>query len=118
MHNEESPLRAYEILVGKVADDLADPWFGEQLARYRAGDKAAMRLISERCLRRVLEIAKKHWRPSHQMSVLDVVQEGNAALVQVIKEYRGTTADDFLRDMSSAVENHIQRLLENNLGTN
>src|SRR5947199_10842623 len=101
---ELSPIEIYESRLGEITDVCADPWFTRQLARYRAGDEAAWRRISGSCLGRVLAIAKKHWRPDSPATLLDVVQEGNVALVKTIKRFSGTTPDEFLQQMTAAVE--------------
>jgi DNA-directed RNA polymerase sigma subunit (sigma70/sigma32) len=108
---EPSSIENYESRLGEISDVCSDPWFHEQLSRYRSGDETALRCISERCLGRVFVIAKEHWRPGYRMTLLDLVQEGNAALVQAIDHFRGATAVDFLREMTALVEHEILRLL-------
>jgi hypothetical protein len=112
MMAESSPLEIYESALGGIADVCADPWFAEQLAQYRVGDEAALRRISGSCLGRVLAIAKKHWRPDSRATLLDAVQEGNGALVKAIQQFSGTTADEFLRQMTAAVERRIVLFLQ------
>src|SRR5207253_2786132 len=101
---EPSPLEIYETALAEITDDCTDPWFTERLAEYRTGDEAAWRRISASCLRRVLTIAKRHWRSDSPVTLLEAVQEGNAALVKSIKRFSGSTADEFLRQMTFAVE--------------
>ncbi len=109
---EPSPIEIYESHVADLSDDCADPWFKEQLARYRTGDEKGLRSISERCLGRVLAIAKKHWRPDSHVSLLDAVQEGNGALVKAIEHCRATTSDEFLQQMTTTVESAIVLVLQ------
>jgi len=60
----------------------------------------------------VLAIARKHWRPDSPATLLDAVQEGNAALVKAIKRFSGATADAFLQEMTVAVERRIVLFLQ------
>jgi hypothetical protein len=109
---ERSPLEVYEAALAEITDVCSDPWFAEQLAQYREGDEAAWRRISGSCLGRVLEIAKKHWRPDSPVTLLDTVQEGNAALVETIKRCSGATADAFLEEMTAVVDRRIVLFLQ------
>jgi DNA-directed RNA polymerase sigma subunit (sigma70/sigma32) len=111
-NSNPSPLELYESQVTEITDVCADAWFAEQLTRCRAGDRAASRRISESCLARVLAIAKKHWRPDCSAPLLDAVQEGNAALAKAIKQFSGNTADEFLREMTAAVERRVILFLQ------
>jgi hypothetical protein len=107
-----SPLEVYESRLGEITHVCADPWFTEQMAHYRAGDEAAWRRISGSCLGRVHAIVKKHWQPNSSTTLLDAVQEGNAALVTAVKRFSGTTADEFLREMTAKVEHGIVLFLQ------
>jgi hypothetical protein len=112
-----SPLEVYENALAGITEVCSDPWFAEQLAQYRAGDEAAWRRISGSCLGRVLVIAKKCWQPDSPVTLLEAVQEGNAALVETIQRFSGATADAFLEDVTSAVERRIRLFLQDPHGT-
>jgi hypothetical protein len=109
---EPSPLEIYESRLAEIADVCTDPWFTERLAEYRTGDEKAWRRISGSCLGRVLAIAKSHWRPDSPVTLLEAVQQGNRALVKTIKGFSGGTADEFLRQMISAVERRVMLFLQ------
>src|SRR5437867_3584206 len=106
------PIELYESFIGQINAEMPDAWFAEQLAQYRAGDEAALRRISERCLGRVLTLAKKHWRSDSLISWLDTVQEGNAALVRAIRQSSAKTAEEFLREMTATIEQTIVLVLQ------
>ena len=108
----ETFLDWYESKLQLVSDTCADPWFAEQLALSRAGDQDARRRISGSCLRMVLDMAKRRWRPDSQLSLLEFVEEGNAALIKTIKRFGGSTASEFLRELTQNVESWYRTLLE------
>jgi DNA-directed RNA polymerase sigma subunit (sigma70/sigma32) len=109
---ELSALEIYESHLSAITDVCTDPWFAEQLALYRAGDEAAWRRISASCLGQVLTIVKQHWRRGSPATLLDAVQEGNAAVVKAIKEFSGSTAHEFLPQMNAAVKRRIVLFLQ------
>lgn len=109
---KSSALQTYETVLAGVTDVCADPWFAARLAEHRAGDDAAWRRISESCLGRVFAIAKKHWRSDSPVTLLDAVQEGNAALADSISRYAGDSADDFLQKLTIDVERQIVLCLQ------
>src|SRR4051794_31310369 len=94
-----------------VADNCADPWFAEQLAMSRAGDEEARRRICGSCLRLVLEVAKRRWRPDCLLSLLEFVEEGNAILMKTMRRFAGSTAPEFLRQLTQNVESWYTTLL-------
>jgi DNA-directed RNA polymerase specialized sigma subunit len=106
------PIERYMSLIAQIPDGLPDPWFAEQMARCRAGDEAALRQLSERCLKRVLTLAKKHWRADGPTSWLDTVQVGNAVLVKAIRECSANKAEEFLQQMTVVVERSIILFLQ------
>ena len=108
----DSPLTLYETQLGTSTDVCADPWFAEQLVAIRTGDEAAWRRISGSCLGRVLEIAKRKWQPGCPIGLLDLVQEGNRVLVRTIKRFAGSTADEFLGELTTQVESRLQIVVE------
>jgi hypothetical protein len=109
---DPSALEIYEAHLRNITDVCADPWFAGQLARCRSGDEVAKRRISASCLGQVLAIAKEHWRHESPASLLEVVQEGNAALWEAIRQVRDNTADEFLREMRLAVERRVILFLQ------
>ncbi|MEX2121149.1 MAG: hypothetical protein WD847_16270 [Pirellulales bacterium] len=111
-NSNPSPIELYESRIAEITDVCADPWFAEQLARYRAGDQAALRRICESCLASVLAIAKVRWRPDSPGALLDAVQEGNGALMRAAMRFSGNTADEFLRELTAAVERRIILFLQ------
>jgi hypothetical protein len=108
----DSALVLYEMQLRTITDVCADPWFAEQFAAMRAGDEAAWRRISGSCLYRVLAIAKRTWRPGCPVRLLDLVQEGNRVLVRTIKRFAGSTADEFLCELTKQVEGRLRIVVE------
>jgi DNA-directed RNA polymerase sigma subunit (sigma70/sigma32) len=108
----DSPIELYESPLRTITDVCADPWFAEQLALSRAGDEAAWRRISGSCLGRVLEIAKRKWRPGCPLGLLDLVQEGNKVLARTIKRFQGSTAAEFLCELTKQVEGRLTVVIE------
>jgi DNA-directed RNA polymerase sigma subunit (sigma70/sigma32) len=96
----------------RITTLCADPWFGEQMNRVRAGDEAALRRISESCLAHILAIAKRQWHPESPCALLDLIQEGNAALVQTIERFEGGTAGQFLSAVTTNVTLRIALIIE------
>ena len=107
-----SPLAIYETKIRAIADECADPWFGEQLTAFRAGDETALRGISGSALSLVLDVAKRTWSLDSLVALLDLIQEGNAVLVDVIRGFRGTTADEFLGELRRQVELRLRMVVE------
>jgi hypothetical protein len=108
----DSPSALYESQLRRITDVCTDPWFAEQLAAFRAGDELAWRRISGSCLFRVLDIAKRKWQPRGPLALFDLVQEGNNLLVSTIKGFEGTTANEFLRELTQKVEQRLTLLVE------
>src|SRR5262249_8375804 len=102
----QTPLECYESELRKLPADVvcADPWFTEQLMRYRSGDEDARRAICASCLVLVLDIAKRTWRPGNPLDILDWIQEGNAALMKFIRLFTGTGAREFLQQLPPYVQ--------------
>jgi DNA-directed RNA polymerase sigma subunit (sigma70/sigma32) len=105
-------LEIYEAQLEGVADVCADPWFAEQLRLSRAGDELAWRRINGSCLRLVLEIAKRQWQPGCPVRLLDLIEEGNRNLVRTIKQFEGSTAQDFLREVRQRAEQRLILLVQ------
>src|SRR5262245_54554921 len=103
-----TPLELYESQVAGVTDGCSDPWFADRLAASRAGDEAARRAFSGSCLRRVLGIARRVWRPGCPVGLLDLVQEGNAALWALTGNFAGATAEEFTRELDREVESRLR----------
>ena len=93
------PLAVYETKIRAISDVCADPWFGEQLAVFRADEELALRRISGSALSFVLDVAKRTWRSDCPAELLDLVQEDSALLVDVIGGFRGKTTEDFLSEL-------------------
>lgn len=111
---EPSPLEMYESEIGHLGSACDDPWFMDQIGRYQAGEVAALYRISERCLRIVLALAKHRCgRFASDETVLEATQEGNAALVETIDQFKGTSAYEFQETMAHAVEQKIDAYLQN-----
>jgi hypothetical protein len=108
----DDPLALYEKQLRTIKEVCADPWFAEQLAASRAGDKMAWRRISGSCLGRALKIAKRVWHPGSPVELLDLVQEGNRVLVRTIKKFAGSTADEFLSELTKQVEGRLRIVVE------
>jgi hypothetical protein len=106
------PLALYESQLHLVTEVCADPWFAEQLALSRAGDEQARRRICGSCLRMVLDIAKRRWRASSQLSLLEFVEEGNVILMKTVKRFGGDTAPEFLRRLTQNIESWYTAILE------
>jgi DNA-directed RNA polymerase sigma subunit (sigma70/sigma32) len=108
----EDALHLYEAQLDEIVEVCADPWFFRELAKYRGGDEHAGRCISGRCLRQVLEIAKRKWRPGCGISLLDLVQEGNAELMRAVRYFPGFTAREFIPYFSGRVEHRLTLILQ------
>jgi DNA-directed RNA polymerase sigma subunit (sigma70/sigma32) len=108
----DSPVELYESHFRTITDVCADPWFAEQFAAFRGGDEMAWRRISGSCLDRVLEIAKGKWQPGSALGLLDLVQEGNVVLVRTIKRFKGSTAAEFLSELTKQVEARLTVVVE------
>jgi DNA-directed RNA polymerase sigma subunit (sigma70/sigma32) len=108
----DEPVALYERHITAIADVCADPWFSEQLTFCRAGDDAARRRISGSCLWHVLQVARRTWQPGCAISLLDLIQEGNATLVDAIDQFTGETAEQFLFLMRTQVESRLTSLVE------
>lgn len=91
-------LAIYETKIYAISDVCA-PWFGEQLAAFRAGEELALRRISGSALSFVLDVAKRMWRSDCPAELLDLVQEGSALLGDVIGGFRGKTTEEFLSEL-------------------
>ena len=103
----ENPIAVYESSLHTITDVCADPWFAVQLALFRAGDETAWRRISGSCLGRVLESAKVKWRPGCPVGLLDLVNEANKVLALTIKRFQGSTAAEFLGELTKQVEGRL-----------
>jgi hypothetical protein len=108
----DNPLALYEAKIRAVADVCADPWFGEQLSAFRAGDELALRRISGSALSIVLDLAKRTWYSGCPVELLDLVQEGNAVLVDTIRSFCGKTAEEFIGELRRQVELRFRSLVE------
>src|SRR5262245_12861274 len=108
----DGPVALYEAHLRTITDVCADPWFAGQLAAFRSGDEMAWRRISGSCLGRVLEIARRRWHPGCPIGLLDLVQEGNVVLERTIKRFEGSTAAEFLRELTKQVEGRLRVLAE------
>jgi hypothetical protein len=105
-------LEMYEAHLCLVTDVCADPWFGEQLALSRAGDEQARRRICGTCLRLVLDTAKQRWSPNSRLSLLEFVEEGNVILMKTVQRFDGSTAAEFLQQLTQNLESWYTMLLE------
>jgi hypothetical protein len=108
----QTPLELYESHLHLFTDVCADPWFGEQLALSRAGDEQAQRRICGSCLPLVLDVAKRRWRPESLLSLLAFIEEGNVILMKTVKRFAGSTAPEFLRQLTQNVDSWYTTLLE------
>src|SRR5438093_5731591 len=100
----QTALELYESHLKLITDVCADPWFSEQLALSRAGDERARRRICGSCLRLVLDIAKRRWRSDLSLGLLDFVQDGNAIVMKMVRRFTGTTAEQFLQELTAKIE--------------
>jgi DNA-directed RNA polymerase sigma subunit (sigma70/sigma32) len=107
-------LEDYEAEVQQISSKYActDPWFTEQLTRSRAGDENAFRAICSSCLGLILDVAKKRWQPDCPLELIELVQEGNARLMKVLKRFSGAGAEEFLRQLKPAVDAWFTLLLQ------
>jgi len=93
----QTPLETYESQIRSIHLACEDPWFSQRLAESRAGDDLARRDICASCLNLVLDLAKLGWRPGSSVCLLDLIQDGNAALVETLANFTGDTAAEFKR---------------------
>lgn len=101
----EDPVRNYHIWINKplLTKEATDKLF----IKMANGDKNAKNILIERNLRLVASIAKRY-RRYHQLSYLDLIQEGNIGLMKAIEKYdlsRGTMLSTYASDW-------IQRYIE------
>ena len=92
---------------------LADSWFPQALAAARSGDADACRRICGGCLRLVYRLAEDKWTRWDRhlgADLLDLVQEGNAALIKAVRTFSGSTADEFLRHVEFDVRRRLHDL--------
>lgn len=105
---DQSLADIYELAIQPRVGAVDEVWFAEQFRRCRAGDHTAVRRISERCLAKVLEIAKSECgRLNAGEHLLDALQVGNAALVDAITQCHGGEFNEFSRHMATTVRNQI-----------
>lgn len=72
--------------IGKVP--LLTPSQERELAkRVMAGDKEAKKLLIQANLRLVVAIAKKYINRSHNLTLLDLIQEGNIGLARAVEKF-------------------------------
>jgi len=84
----------------------------EQLALSRAGDEQARRRICGSCLRLVLDIAKSRWRSDGPLDLLEFVQEGNRVLMKTVTSFAGSSAEEFLHELTLKVNSWFNLLVE------
>ena len=109
---DQSPLETYESTIRSIPSSFDERWFSEQLAAWRAGDETAFRRISERHLVAVFEIAKQICSSlGADDKLLDAIQAGNAALVDVFAEFRDGTAEQFSQCVDTAARIRIRRYI-------
>jgi DNA-directed RNA polymerase sigma subunit (sigma70/sigma32) len=84
-------------------------FFSEALVRYRAGDQAAARDISGRCLRMALQLAEGHAADPAAPS-FDAIQEANAGLMEAITTFAGGNLQDFLHYAQVRIEQRLTSL--------
>ncbi|MGH7140121.1 MAG: hypothetical protein ACREHD_30650, partial [Pirellulales bacterium] len=110
---EQPLIEMYAAAIGRVDADYDDDWFVERLARCRAGDEMGEREISERHLRIVLEIAREECNRRHaEGRLLDAVQEGNAALIETIRVFRGNSGAEFVAAIRAVVTADVMQYLD------
>jgi DNA-directed RNA polymerase specialized sigma subunit len=91
----ESTLELYRTAIAGQPE-CADPAFSEWLRRYRAGDEAAGRELAGSCLGLALALAESFPDSPPGFTVLDLVQEANAGLVEALHTFTGATAGEFV----------------------
>jgi len=89
---------------------LDETWFPEALAKSRAGDQDSTRDICGRCLH--IPLAEEKYPQHVDFDPLELVQEGNDALVQALREFTGSSADEFSRFTESCVRHRIELILD------
>ena len=87
-----------------------EAWFAERLTRLRSGDEAAGREISGSCLRLALRLAEEMPNPPASWSLLDLIQEANAGLVEGLASFTGTSAADFLQHARQTITRRLDSL--------
>jgi DNA-directed RNA polymerase sigma subunit (sigma70/sigma32) len=92
----DTPVETYRRIVG--AQPTCDPpFFAAALSGHRAGDESAARRLCGSCLRFALAVAERHAQEASTLSLLDVIQEANAGLMEAITTFPGDDLDDFLK---------------------
>ena len=89
-----------------------DSWFSDAMRKCRAGGKESCRRICESFLWYTLELAdifaEAH---SESNSVLDLVQEANAALLASITTFQGHTLEQFKAHAKDAIQDRLDNFL-------
>lgn len=110
---EQSLIEMYAAAIGRIDADYDDDWFVDRLARCRAGDETGEREICERHLGIVLEIAQEECNRRHaEERLFDAVQEGNAALIETIRVFRGNMSTEFVAAIRAAVTAVVMQYLD------
>ena len=102
-------LDLYRIEVSKLPE-FAEPEFRNLLQQYRAGDEGAGRAITGSYLGMVLGLVESLATLPSGLTFLDTVEEANAALVEALSSYSGTTADEFAGHVREAVHTWLNTL--------
>lgn len=109
----DDPVELYLAQVAEIANDSCDDsWFPEALSKYRAGDELAGREISGSCLGIVVRIAKAKWTEKSRVGLLDLIQEGNASLMNTLVRFTGSKAREFVERVEQNVDRRLKMLLE------
>jgi hypothetical protein len=108
-----TPLELYKrVIEGLPPHPRDNRWLVETLAKYRGGDEQALRDISGCLLRIPLRIAEAKWRADSGVHILDLVQEGNRAIVASIRSFKGSRWSELEHLVEDSVNHAINLILE------
>ena len=109
----QTPLELYESVLRQVCEEeCVDAWFGEQLAKCRAGDSLARQRICGSCLFLALRLTKERLEPTCPIPEIELVQDANGALVDALDKFVGSTAQEFVRHATAEIEHRLTLRLQ------
>ena len=105
----QTPLEMYESQIRSIDLACEDPWFTQRLADCRSGDDLARTEICSSCLNLVLDLAKRRWQTGSSVDLVDLIQQGNTALVEALAGFAGSSAQEFKQHVEREVEARFDR---------
>ena len=108
-----TPLEMYKHVIEGLPSHLRDDrWLVATLARHQAGDEQALRDICGCLLQIPLRIAEDRWQADCGVGMLDLVQEGNRAIIAAIRCFRGSRWSELESLVEESVNHAITLIFE------